>query len=117
MTSALGGWSQALLLSFLNVVLPLCRLVMTSACARACPWGKLGEFVRDAMAARGYEILLCRNCNRDRGPRLVAYGRLGLSVYGGARVAYPRQPGSLDESQNRRIAGRGLATWAAASLV
>lgn len=48
------------------------RLVMTSACVQACPWGELGDFVRGAMARRGYEILLCRNCNRDRGPRLVA---------------------------------------------
>lgn len=50
------------------------RLVMASACPHACPWGELGEFVRDAMAPIGFEIILCRNCNRDLGPRLVARG-------------------------------------------
>lgn len=48
------------------------RLVMASACVEACPWGELGEFVRDAMAPEGYEIILCRNCNRAEGPRIVA---------------------------------------------
>ncbi len=47
------------------------RLVLASACVEACPWGELGEFVRDAMAPEGYEIILCRNCNRTEGPRIV----------------------------------------------
>lgn len=48
------------------------RPVLASACPHACPWGELGDYVRDAMAPLGYEVILCRNCNRDRGPRLVA---------------------------------------------
>ncbi len=48
------------------------RLVMASACPHACPWGELGEFVQEAMADEGYEIILCRNCNRAEGPRIVA---------------------------------------------
>ncbi len=47
------------------------RLVLASACVEACPWGELGEFIRDAMKPAGYEIILCRNCNRTEGPRLV----------------------------------------------
>lgn len=47
------------------------RLVLASACPEACPWGELGEFVRDAAAPAGYEIILCRNCNRMEGPRVV----------------------------------------------
>lgn len=47
------------------------RLVLASACPEACPWGELGEFVRDAMKPAGYEIILCRNCNRTEGPRIV----------------------------------------------
>lgn len=50
------------------------RPVFASACPHGCPWGELGEFVRDAMQPLGYEVLLCRNCNRDRGPRLVSTG-------------------------------------------
>lgn len=48
------------------------RLVMAAACIEACPWGELGDFVRDAMKPQGYEIILCRNCNRAEGPRIVA---------------------------------------------
>lgn len=52
------------------------RLVLASACVEACPWGELGEFVRDAMHPEGYEIILCRNCNRTEGPRLVGKASL-----------------------------------------
>lgn len=52
------------------------RPVFAAACPHACPWGELGDFIKEAMAPLGYEIVLCRNCNRDRGPRLVATGSL-----------------------------------------
>jgi uncharacterized protein len=48
------------------------RPVVASACPFGCPWGELGEFVHDAMKPLGYDVILCRNCNRDRGPRLVS---------------------------------------------
>lgn len=48
------------------------RPVMAAACLHGCPWGELGEFVRDAMAPLGYRVILCTNCNRAEGPRLVA---------------------------------------------
>jgi hypothetical protein len=48
------------------------RPVLASACPHACPWGELGDFVKQAMAPLGYDVVLCRNCNRDRGPRLVS---------------------------------------------
>ena len=48
------------------------RLVLASACTEACPWGELGDFVRESLAPAGYDIILCRNCNRTEGPRLVA---------------------------------------------
>lgn len=48
------------------------RPVLASACPHACPWGELGDFVKEALAPHGYEVILCRNCNRDRGPRLVS---------------------------------------------
>jgi hypothetical protein len=48
------------------------RPVVASACPFGCPWGELGEFVHDAMTPLGYDVILCRNCNRDRGPRLVS---------------------------------------------
>jgi len=48
------------------------RPVVAAACPFGCPWGEIGEFVRDAMKPMGYDVILCRNCNRDRGPRLVS---------------------------------------------
>ena len=47
------------------------RLVMTSACAKGCPYSEISEILRDAMKTVGWEIVLCRNCNWD-GIRLVA---------------------------------------------
>jgi TRAP-type uncharacterized transport system substrate-binding protein len=46
--------------------------VFASACPHGCPWGELGEFMQAALRDRGYEIVLCRNCNRAEGPRLVS---------------------------------------------
>jgi len=48
------------------------RPVMAAACPHGCPWGELGEYVRDAAAPMGYQVLLCTNCNRAEGPRIVA---------------------------------------------
>jgi TRAP transporter TAXI family solute receptor len=48
------------------------RPVLASACPHGCPWGELGDFVKDAMQPFGYEVILCRNCNRDQGPPIVA---------------------------------------------
>ncbi|THD80737.1 MAG: hypothetical protein E7812_06660 [Phenylobacterium sp.] len=52
------------------------RPVFAAACPDACPWGELGDFVREAMAPAGYDVVLCRNCNRAEGPRLVAKAAL-----------------------------------------
>jgi TRAP transporter TAXI family solute receptor len=48
------------------------RPVVAAACPYGCPWGEIGEFLHDAMKPLGYDVILCRNCNRDRGPRLVS---------------------------------------------
>lgn len=50
------------------------RPVMASACEDGCPWGELGDYVQEAMEPYGYSVILCRNCNRWHGPRLVANG-------------------------------------------
>jgi TRAP transporter TAXI family solute receptor len=47
------------------------RPVMAAACAFTCPWGELGDFTVEAMKPLGYEVILCRNCNRIEGPRIV----------------------------------------------
>jgi TRAP-type uncharacterized transport system substrate-binding protein len=48
------------------------RPVMAAACEAGCPWGELGDFVRESMEAFGYSVILCRNCNRSYGPRIVS---------------------------------------------
>ncbi len=48
------------------------RPVMASACETGCPWGELGDFVRESMEPYGYSVILCRNCNRWYGPGLVS---------------------------------------------
>ncbi len=37
---------------------------MAAACETGCPWGELGDFVKEAMEPFGYSVILCRNCNR-----------------------------------------------------
>lgn len=48
------------------------RPVMAAACDNGCPWGELGDFVQQSMKHFGYSVILCRNCNRTYGPRLVS---------------------------------------------
>lgn len=48
------------------------RPVLAAACPNGCPWGELGDFVRESLQPFGYDVVLCRNCNRAEGPRLVS---------------------------------------------
>jgi uncharacterized protein len=48
------------------------RPVMAGACESGCPWGELGDYVKKSMEPYGYSVILCRNCNRSYGPRLVS---------------------------------------------
>jgi len=48
------------------------RPLMAAACDRGCPWGELGDFVKESMKPFGYSVILCRNCNRTYGPGLVS---------------------------------------------
>ena len=45
--------------------------VFGGAC-KVCPWGALGEIVRDAMKPYGYDVLICYHCSRADAPRIVA---------------------------------------------
>ncbi len=48
------------------------RPVMAAACENGCPWGELGDFIKESLKPFGYSVILCRNCNRFYGPRLVS---------------------------------------------
>jgi len=47
------------------------RPVFGGACM-LCPWGALGEVVRQAMAPYGYQVEICYNCNAAASPLIVA---------------------------------------------
>jgi TRAP-type uncharacterized transport system substrate-binding protein len=75
------------------------RPVMASACDAGCPWGEIGNFVRESMVPFGYSVILCRNCNKWYGPRLVSENdypppldednlRVGVNVRVDARVDF-----------------------------
>jgi len=48
------------------------RPVFGGACPQGCPWGEIAEFVQNSMKSAGYDVIICRNCNRDRTARLVS---------------------------------------------
>jgi hypothetical protein len=50
------------------------RPVFGGACM-LCPWGALGEVVRQAMQPYGYDVQICYNCNAAPSPLIVADGR------------------------------------------
>jgi uncharacterized protein len=47
------------------------RPVFGGAC-KLCPWGALGEVVRQAMQPYGYEVRICYNCSGANAPLIVA---------------------------------------------
>ncbi|OQB64006.1 MAG: hypothetical protein BWX96_00779 [Bacteroidetes bacterium ADurb.Bin145] len=102
------------------------RPVMASACDNGCPWGEIGDFVKDAMKPYGYSVILCRNCNRAYGPPLVSQNAYpppldevnledGVNMRVNARVdfgvtssamlssAYKGSPGSKEGYRNLRL--------------
>jgi TRAP transporter TAXI family solute receptor len=94
------------------------RPVVASACPNGCPWGELGDFLREAMQPSGYDVILCRNCNRAEGPRLVAkasyppeLGGQDLFVGTTTRVAAPVDFG-ITASRYLTWAYDGLYTYA-----
>jgi len=75
------------------------RPVMAAACDAGCPWGEIGNFVRESMEPYGYSVILCRNCNKWYGPQLVSENdypppldednlRVGVNVRINARVDF-----------------------------
>jgi TRAP-type uncharacterized transport system substrate-binding protein len=91
---------------------------MAAACAQGCPWGELGDFVKEAMKPLGYEVLLCRNCNFDRGTRLVSTAgyppELGLAEIVVGTTERPNGPLDFGVTESGFLAWayRGLYNYA-----
>jgi TRAP transporter TAXI family solute receptor len=95
------------------------RPLMAAACESGCPWGELGDFVKESMKPYGYSIILCRNCNRWYGPRLVSEHdypppldetnlKDGVTVRVNARVDFGvTSSAMLSAAYNGTLAGKG----------
>jgi TRAP-type uncharacterized transport system substrate-binding protein len=95
------------------------RPVMASACDNGCPWGELGDFVKASMEPYGYSVILCRNCNRWHGPRLVSEQDFpppldeinlhdGVNVRVDARVDFGvTSSAMLSSAYHKTLAGKG----------
>lgn len=95
------------------------RPVMASACDNGCPWGELGDFVKESLKPYGYSVILCRNCNRFYGPRLVSERDYpppldeinledGVNVRVDARVDFGVTASAmLSAAYNRKLANEG----------
>jgi len=92
---------------------------MASACESGCPWGELGDYIRESMKPYGYSVILCRNCNRSYGPRLVSENDYpppldeinledGVNVRIDARVDFGvTSSAMLSAAYNSSLAGKG----------
>lgn len=49
--------------------------VFGAAC-RLCPWGAMGQVVKDAMQFYGYDVQICHNCNAAAAPVIVSKAKL-----------------------------------------
>lgn len=95
------------------------RPVMAAACESGCPWGELGDFIKESMKPYGYSVILCRNCNRWYGPRLVSENDYpppldeinledGVNVRIDARVDFGvTSSAMLSDAYNRTLSGKG----------
>jgi TRAP-type uncharacterized transport system substrate-binding protein len=77
------------------------RPVFGGAC-KVCPWGALADVVKSAMQHYGYDVQICRNCNAEDSPRIVAQARMPppykVDANVSAEAAPPNPPdlGSVD---------------------
>ena len=95
------------------------RPVMAAACESGCPWGELGDFVKESMKPFGYSVIICRNCNRWYGSRLVSEHEYpppldetnledGVNVRVNARVDFGVTSSSmLSTAYNGKFFGKG----------
>jgi TRAP-type uncharacterized transport system substrate-binding protein len=93
--------------------------VMAGACETGCPWGELGDFVKESMKPFGYSVIICRNCNRTYGSRLVSEHdvpppldeinlRDGVTIRFDARVDFGvTSSAMLSSGYNSKLAGKG----------
>jgi TRAP-type uncharacterized transport system substrate-binding protein len=86
------------------------RPVLASACEHGCPWGELGDFLKEAMQPLGYEVILCRNCNRDQGPPLVANASLPPDI--GVADVFVGTTTRVNAPVDFGITESGLLSWA-----
>jgi uncharacterized protein len=65
--------------------------VLAAAC-KVCPWGALGDVVKQAMKQYGYDVQVCYNCSRLQAPKLVASAGKPEPVQEEWKRAFPAIP-------------------------
>jgi TRAP-type uncharacterized transport system substrate-binding protein len=85
------------------------RPVLASACEHGCPWGELGDFVTEAMKPLGYDVVQCRNCNLDQGPKLVSTASRPPPL--GVQDTFVGTTTRIDAPVDFGITSSGLLAW------
>ena len=67
----MGAQTGAVHATGINVKKP----VFGAAC-RLCPWGAMGQVVKEAMQFYGYNVQICHNCNAAAAPVIVSQAKL-----------------------------------------
>jgi TRAP transporter TAXI family solute receptor len=86
------------------------RPVLASACEHGCPWGELGDFVAEAMRPLGYDVVQCRNCNLDQGPKLVSTAAYPPPL--GVEALFVGTTTRIDAPVDFGITSSNLLAWA-----
>src|SRR5689334_8590403 len=72
------------------------KLVFGASCP-TCPWGAMGEAVKDALQPYGYDVQVCYSCGGPaRSVRLVADGANATPPQNATAGAPPTPTGKLD---------------------
>lgn len=85
------------------------RPVLASACEHGCPWGELGDFVAEAMKPLGYDVVQCRNCNLDQGPKLVSTASYPPDL--GIQDTFVGTTTRIDARVDFGVTSGGLLAW------
>lgn len=67
--TALAGWVSAQ-----DLGIKAKKPVFGGAC-KVCPWGAMGDIVKEALRPYGYDVHVCYNCSGADAPRIVADAR------------------------------------------
>ena len=82
------------------------RPVLQAACQN-CPWGALGDIVKQVMAPYGYDVAICYSCSGVNGVRIVSRRQIGPEIsdrqFAEGTVYLPEGPIDFGITQSDRV--------------